>query len=272
ISVISRGKAFTPRTSQRKERLVDALPTQGSLFKFNVCLTPVEAKALEIRDDRRRVIALEQNQPHYRILVTDDRETNRKLLVRLLAPLGFELKEAQNGAEAVEIWENWHPHLIFMDLRMPVMDGYEANKQIKAKMKDEGTIIIAITASILEEERAAIAGSTFDDFTRKPFRAGTIFEKLSKHLGVRYIYEEKQPTAPKPAVSTLSEEEARTALATLPETWRNRLQEATNRLDDESILKLIEEIEPQHPQLAQTLTDLTKKLRFDAIFNLMPNS
>ncbi|MGK7927637.1 MAG: ATP-binding protein [Spirulina sp.] len=272
ITVISGGKAFTPGTTREGDRIVETLPTQGTLFKFSIDATPVEESAIESRDSDRRVIALEPDQPRYRILITDDRETNRKLLVKLLAPLGFELKEACNGAEAVEMCDSWQPHLIFMDLRMPVMDGYEANKQIKSTLKGQAPAIIAITASILEEERAAIANSHFDDFTRKPFRASTIFEKLAKHLGVRYIYEEKQPATPKPAVVTLSEEETRTALETLPETWRNRLQEAANRLDDESILRLVEEIEPQHPELAQTLADLTKKLRFDAIFNLLSNS
>jgi signal transduction histidine kinase/CheY-like chemotaxis protein len=272
IAVISRGKAFAPGKTQGRDLIVEALPTQGTLFKFSIRATPIEAKAIDRRDRDRRVIALAPEQPRYRLLITDDRETNRQLLLKLLAPLGFELKEAHNGAEALEICQSWQPHLIFMDLRMPVMDGYEANRQIKAMMKGQAPKIIAITASILEEERAAIAGSIFDDFTRKPFRATTIFDKLTKHLGVRYIYEAKQPTPSKPIATALSEEEAKLALETLPQTWRNQLQEAANHLDDEGILQLIAEIEPQHPQLARTLSDLTQKLRFDAIFNLIQNS
>ena len=84
---------------------------------------------------------------------------NRHLLLKLLHSFGFELKEASNGVEAIEVWENWHPHLIWMDMRMPVMNGYEATQQIKATTKGQATAIIALTASSLEEERAVILSS-----------------------------------------------------------------------------------------------------------------
>jgi DNA-binding LytR/AlgR family response regulator len=81
-------------------------------------------------------IGLEAGQPTYRILVVEDKWANRQLLVRLLAPLGFDVREATNGQEAIALWQNWHPHLIWMDMRMPVMDGYEATREIKARSGD----------------------------------------------------------------------------------------------------------------------------------------
>ncbi|MBP0020365.1 MAG: response regulator [Cyanobacteria bacterium SBLK] len=267
ITVISRGKAFTP-----PDRLAESLPVRGTIVRFSIDATPVQGADLDARDGDRHVIALEPGQPHYRILAADDRETNRKLLVKLLAPLGFEIQVARNGLEAVEIYEDWHPHLIFMDLQMPVMDGYEATQRIRAKIVEQAPAIIAITASILEEEQASLSQSSFDDFTRKPFHTTTIFDKLAKHLGVRYLYEEKQAITPKPIQSTLSEEEARKILKTVSRTWMSQMQDATNRLDEESIVQLIQKIEPQHPQLSKMLMSLSQTLRFDAILNLISDS
>ena len=119
---------------------------------------------------------LAPNQPRYRILIVDDKWTNRQLLIKLLNPLGFELKEAENGQQAIEVWEEWEPHLIWMDMRMPVMDGYTATQQIKAHLKGQATAIIALTASVLEEERAVVLSAGCDDFLRKPFKENDIFE------------------------------------------------------------------------------------------------
>lgn len=267
ITAICNGKAFTP-----PDRLIESLSIRGTIFQFSIDATTVQATDIETRDRDRHIITLEPGQPHYRILVADDRETNRKLLVKLLAPLGLEMKTARHGLEAVKICENWYPHLIFMDLRMPVMNGYEATQQIRAKIAGHAPAIIAITASILEEEQAALSESSFDDFARKPFRATTIFDKLAKHLGVRYLYKEKQPIIPKPAISNLSEEETRKILKTVSTMWISQMQDATNRLDEESLVRLIREIEPQQPQLARMLTGLIQKLRFDAILNLISNT
>jgi len=126
----------------------------------------------------------------YKILAVDDKPINCQLLVKLLTPLGFEVKEAANGQEAIAIWEAWEPHLIFMDMRMPVMDGYEATKYIKAQVKGSATAVVALTASVLEEEKVIVLSAGCDDFIRKPFKENMIFEALTKHLGVTYIYEQ----------------------------------------------------------------------------------
>jgi CheY-like chemotaxis protein len=95
----------------------------------------------------QQAIGLEPGQPTYRILVVEDKWANRQLMVRLLAPLGFEVKEATNGQEAIALWQDWHPHLIWMDMRMPVMDGYEATREIKARSGDRSPVILALTAN-----------------------------------------------------------------------------------------------------------------------------
>ncbi len=135
----------------------------------------------------RQVVALEPNQLPYRILIVDDIEDNRQLLVKLLEPLGFKLREACHGKEAIDIWKTWQPHLIWMDIRMPIMDGLQATQYIKTLSKKEKTVIIAIATSMIEEERAMALSVGCDGFLSKPFRAADIFELMHQHIGVRYI-------------------------------------------------------------------------------------
>ena len=173
--------------------IVESFVGKGTIFKFDISVGLVDATSIETKQSTRRVIALEPNQPRYRILIVDDKPINRQLLIKLLNPLGFELKQATNGKEATEIWDNWEPHLIWMDLRMPIMDGIEATKQIRSTTKGQATAVIAITASAFEEERAVALDAGCNDFLRKPFREDDIFSLMNKHIGVRYVYEE--PTA-----------------------------------------------------------------------------
>ena len=152
------------------EMTVSSKVGQGTIFQFSIEADLANREDVESKRPQRHVIALEPNQPTYKILVVDDKELNRQLLIKLLQPLGFALKSASNGEEAIAIWEEWNPHLIWMDLRMPVMDGYEATQRIKATTKGQATAIIAITASVLEEEKMVVLSAGCDDFIRKPFR------------------------------------------------------------------------------------------------------
>lgn len=110
----------------------------------------------------------------------------------MLAPFWFEIREAKNGREAIDIWQDWSPNLIWMDLRMPVMDGYKAVKAIREIEKEvpesPKTVIIALTAGTFQEERAVVLNAGCDDFLRKPFKESDIFDLMHKHIGVRFIY------------------------------------------------------------------------------------
>ena len=105
---------------------------KGSVFVIHLPLKEGEAQAVQAKDKPRHVLRLQPGQATCRVLIADDIEDNRQLLAQLLAPVGFEIRLATNGAEAVQEFEEWRPHLILMDFRMPVMDGHEAIRRIRA--------------------------------------------------------------------------------------------------------------------------------------------
>jgi CheY-like chemotaxis protein len=242
---------------------------KGTTFKFDIEVKLGQGTINNERIMHRKVLGLAPDQLIYKILAVDDKNINRQLLIKLLTPLGFEIKEASNGQEAINIWDEWEPHLIFMDMRMPVMDGYEATKYIKSTTKGNATAIIALTASVLEEEKAIVISAGCDDFLRKPFKENTIFEALTKHLGVKYIYEElatgdvileqSQFIPPLMDLSIMSDE------------WRSQLSEAALDGDSNRVTQLIKQIPNQESHLVKVLENLARQFQFDEIAELLSN-
>lgn len=280
---------------------------EGAIFKFDIKIDEPDSIEL-IAKPLRRVIGLEPEQEVYRLLVVDDSKENRLLLVKLLEPMGFEVREAENGVEGLTLWDSWQPHLIWMDTRMPIMDGLEATRQIRAKerQKDRGretqtkrwehgdreqvfssnqrlsvsvlsnfpptTRIIALTASIFEEKRGEILATGFDDFVRKPFTEEVIFEKLAEYLGVRYIYEDLAPSTQLSRkgdrIGEKSDSFFLSELAKMPRLWVKELYQAANVLNEDVVLDLIQEIFPENTSLAEALTDLFNEFRLDVIVHV----
>ena len=246
---------------------VNSILNQGTTFKVEIPIKLAEAVDIETQQPRQKIVGLEPGQPLYRILVVEDRWENRQLLIKLLAPLGFEVRSAENGLEGVALWKSWEPHLIWMDMRMPVMNGYEATKQIKSQLKGQATVIIALTASALEEERSIILSAGCDDFMRKPFQASVLFEKLAQHLGVRYVYEPISSNLP--PLKSNSEELTTDSLTVMSEQWLQELYQAALSAHAKLIFQLIKQIPEQNQALVSTLTDLVNNFQFDQIIDLI---
>jgi CheY-like chemotaxis protein len=236
---------------------------QGTTFRFDIQVGQVEAGAVPTTEPARRVIGLEPGQPVCRLLVVEDEVDNRKLLVKLLEPLGFDIREASNGREGIEVWEQWQPDLIWMDMRMPVMDGYEATRQIKTTPEGQSTIIVALTASAFEEDRAAVIAVGCDDFVRKPFREAEIFDVLARHLGVRYVYEE--PLADLAQAKVEHKPLIAADLAALPSALLADLRQAAKEINLEKANAIIARISQTNEPLAQALADLVENFRFDTL-------
>ena len=243
---------------------------KGTTFQFQIQAQLGEEFIVDQIDDqteKKRTLALAPDQPIYKILVVDDKPDNCQLLLKLLRPLGFEVQEASNGKEAIAIWERWEPHLIWMDMRMPVMDGYEATKYIKATTKGNATAVIALTASVLEEEKAIVLSIGCDDFLRKPFKEQVIFDTLAKHLGVKYIYE-KIPTYEHEIdifQETLISSEN---LKIMPDSWIMRLYESSLEADKNLVMQIIGEIPDQETFLVRSLTKFARNFQFEKLIDL----
>jgi signal transduction histidine kinase/DNA-binding response OmpR family regulator len=239
---------------------------KGTIFTFDIQANACGASRVKKQKLTPRVLAIEPNQQEYRILIADDRIENRKLLVKLLQPIGFQVKEAVNGQEAIELWESWHPHLIWMDMRMPIMNGYEAAQKIKSHLQGQATVILALTASVLEEEKAIVLSAGCDDFVRKPFQEKIIFEKISQYLGVRYIYEnlDEDNLLNSKKIKKLTSEN----LAVMPDKWLLNLSEAAALTNEQLIVQLIYQIPEEHRILAQSIQKQVDEFNFDQIMNL----
>ncbi|MBD1913260.1 DAHL domain-containing protein [Leptolyngbya sp. FACHB-8] len=239
----------------------------GSTFHFTIQAPIAERDGILIQSSQRQVIGLEPGQPTYRILIVEDKLENRQLLVELLRPIGFEVQEASNGQDAIEQWKAWSPHLICLDLRMPVLDGYQVAEQIRTQRQNNEapTIIIAITGSAFEEDRDQALAAGCDDFVRKPFRAEIIFEKIAQYLGVRYRYA-AEPGSLSLHTSVLTPEMIEVVhLNQMPPAWQTQLHQAAICVDAEVIRQLIEQIPESQADLAKALTHLVDQFQFEEI-------
>jgi PAS domain S-box-containing protein len=276
---------------------VQSIQGQGATFEFHI---PVFATVAEtqIRPISEPLIGSMAHPRSYRILVAEDHLTNRKLVVQLLTRQNFEVQEATNGEEALLIWEQWSPDLILMDMRMPILDGYEATQQIRQREKQRvaqepllseykkyapkhreyttvssPTVIIALTASVFEVERSKIVAAGCDDYIPKPFKANDLLATIASHLGIHYTH----PDITTRLLLTASEDvgKAKSAqlltaqdLESLPVLWRTELHRAALRLDSEQCLELIQSMLPEDMHLSAQLRELLNEFRFDILINL----
>jgi CheY-like chemotaxis protein len=244
------------------ELRVHSVPGQGSRFHFTLTLPEVDGGCLPADGPQARVRALLPGQTRWRILIAEDSAENRTLLHLLLEGLGFEVREAQDGAEAVDQVERWRPHLVWMDMRMPVVDGFEATRRIKALPEGESVVVIALTASAFEEDRDRVLAAGCDDFVRKPFKEHELFEVMAKYLGVRYLYEE-------PYAATGTAPDGKPDLAALPAELIARLRAAALELDMERCLELLREVEPLDGEAASRLRSVLQQFQFDEFLALL---
>jgi CheY-like chemotaxis protein len=240
---------------------------KGSTFRFEIDIKKGDEADLKTRISTQHVMGLQPGQKVPRVLVAEDMRDSRILLVKILKAAGFEVKEAVNGKEAVEMFNQWQPDFIWMDIRMPVMDGLEATQHIKQTKAGQSTIVAALTAHALAEEKEQILGAGCDDFVRKPFREQEIFEVMAKRLGLQYVYEE-EPIQPEAGVKT-AEQVKLQQLEALPDDLLRQLHDAVIELDKERILALSEQIKPINVNLARALDACVQKFALSPLLDLM---
>ena len=240
---------------------------KGSLFRVRLPAEIAEAAELKAPvDDKPRVIGLTPTQKTWRILVADDNRENLILLKSLLEGVGFFVLLAKNGKEAVAAFKKDSPDLIWMDMRMPVMDGYEAVRQIRMQSGGDKLPIIAITASAFSEQRPEILAAGCSDMVVKPFRAHEIFDVMGRFLDLEYIYEPERKAAPARIgeVGLTSD-----MLADLPPELLQELRKTSLSLDRQAISDVIDRIEPLAPDTAKGLRTLLDDFQMGRIGKLL---
>jgi methyl-accepting chemotaxis protein len=243
----------------------------GSTFCFEIAIKKSsESDVRQSTMQQRFVIGLEPSQDVPRVLVVEDKDESRTLLAKLLQTVGIEVQAAANGKEAVEIFEKWRPDFIWMDMRMPVMDGYEATRRIRAiELKSTTNVpIVALTAHALEEEQELIMASGCTNVVKKPFHAQEIFEMMEKHLGLTYVYE-KELVQKKEAIIEVQICPAR--LAALPAELRQQLYKAVVRLDTLRTQELINQISEHDTQSAAVFQSLADNMQYHVLLAYLEN-
>ena len=240
----------------------------GALFQFNIRVYVADAIS-NIKGNTPQVIALKPDQPEFRILIVDDIPESRQLLVQLLNAVGFRTQEAKDGQEAVAIWRAWQPHLIWMDLHMPILNGCAATTKIKAEEETPETVIIATTATAFVEEIGEIMDCGFDDFVRKPIQTAKVFEMLRTYLGVAYLYALEETAVPPHAALNEEDGQWKTAVATLPKSLQNNLQNAALQTNMLEVERLIAQTNQYHPHLAQHFQLLADEFEYGKILAIL---
>jgi CheY-like chemotaxis protein len=238
----------------------------GSTFGFDVSIARGESSAVARKTEFRHVLKLEPGQRAYRVLIADDVEDNRTLLRNLLQTVGFETREAADGEAAMDLYDEWRPDLILLDLRMPFVDGYEVIRRIRTRHDAPPVRIIVVTASAFQESRNAILAAGADDFIIKPYREARLLETIREFLGVKYLYAGEHATAPPPGSATRIE---RAALAALPRDLTDAMRRAAINADLDQLLELINRIEPRDPVLARALRQLLDRFDYKRLLHLL---
>ena len=242
---------------------------RGSVFLLEIPVERGEAGVAAKKSSSRRVIGLAARMRGPKILIVDDQIENRDWLAKLLASIGFSVQSADNGEAAIRNWEEWDPQLILMDVHMPVMDGLEAIRRIKADPRGKETVIVALTASAMDDDRETAYQSGANDFLSKPCRESELLKKIGGHLNLEYEFEEMNQDDEDRllvGVEPLNAER----LGLLPLELLNKLRNATLGGDKRSLDHLIHEIsEPEDVGITRVLQGLADNYDYDALTKLL---
>jgi PAS domain S-box-containing protein len=240
---------------------------KGSVFRFEIPAESANASEIEAGATiiKQQVVGLAADEPERRILVVEDVADNRLLLRSLLEAVDFKVREAVNGKEAIEQFTDWQPHLIWMDMRMPVMDGYEATRCIRELPGGNDVKILALTASVFKEQETIILAAGCDAVLHKPFNEAEIFTAMGEHLGLQFIYEEDSALINQPPLAKLALED----LQGLPDTWLDEFLKTTRLGDTEAMLSLTETLDTEHAETKAKLVHLIKEFQLEYLIKLL---
>jgi len=236
---------------------------KGSIFRFKLPVQEDSEENAAKKEAKQRVLCLKPGQNEIRILIADDRETNRQLLLQMLKVVGFATQYAVNGKEAVQMVQKWKPQVVLMDMAMPVMDGYEATRKIKASPNSRNTAIVAVTASAFEEDKKRILAAGADDYLSKPFKDAELFEIIGRLTGAEYLYEETSSLK----VSETADDKVLMCktVAALPPDLVNQMRAAVESADIDQLNDLVLQLAKGQPLLAKQIQEMAARYEYEAL-------
>ena len=245
---------------------VNSAPGKGSRFRVEITADAAESWEIDQTPDAARVPALAGGQPEYRILIVEDQPENQAVLKRMHERAGFRVRVADNGKQGIHEFGQWRPHFIWMDLRMPIMDGLEATRIIRASDGGTQVKIAAVTAAGYSGEPKTLQALGVDDYIRKPYRPADIFNCLARHLGVRYCLNDPAPTSHQVQMSDVLD------LSTLPVETRGALREALLTLDPARISTVVDRIHKEDQAVGETLSRYANRRAYTAILTALQST
>jgi signal transduction histidine kinase/CheY-like chemotaxis protein len=247
---------------------VQSKPDEGSIFSFSIQVKHATTDVDLISHGGpggKTVISLADGEPEWRILVVEDQLENQLLIQKILKQIGFQVKIAENGAKGIELFQTWQPHFIWMDRRMPVMDGLTATRKIRQLPGGDQVKIVALTASVFKDQRDEVMEAGSDDFVRKPYRPEELYDCMARHLPLHYRYAEDGELEDEGSkLLNLSKQD----MTQLSETLRDSLYGAAVIGDAQSITEIIQTLPEAQIALASGLRKLVDAYRFDLIMEL----
>lgn len=234
---------------------------QGARFTLTLPLrTPVTSSFALPAEPVKRAIQVRADQQVYRMLVADDQPAHALLLISLLRRLGFAVQSVTDGEAALAVWREWQPHMIWLDLRMPQMDGLTVARQIRAICATEPgllqPVIIALSAHVLGDTAASVLAAGCDEFLAKPFPEHEVVRLIEQHLRVQFEY-----------VSAVIREIPETAIHDqgYHPAWCQALRQAVQVAHFQRLQELVAMIEDQRPDDARQLRNWIEAFDYEAV-------
>ena len=250
---------------------VTSVPEQGSTFTLTLPVGLTTA-APTVREAEIKTYRLPAHLT-YRILVADDVAESRLLLRHWLEEAGFEVREANAGPAAIEVWQAWAPQLICLDMQMPELDGYAVARHIRQSTLGDDPVILAVTASVFEAQQGDCLAAGCNAVLPKPLTRELLLACIGEHLGLADAGATwpEWPSFPGVSPGTVGQLPSRLTpadMAVLDSAWLAQVHRAAQAVDDRQIRQLMRQLPPVHRPLGQRLTQLLDEFRFDIIIQL----
>jgi PAS domain S-box-containing protein len=246
---------------------VESEPGVGSIFRFFATLQRSDDRVTIAESIERRILRIAGDTSPL-AMVVDDKPANRGLLSLVLRRVGFKVQEYENGKDAVEAFMALRPDVILMDMRMPVLDGYEATKRIKQLEGGKDTPIIGVTASVFQEDRVQVESAGADGFIRKPFREHEILEAVRELLRLEYVYEDP-PHFHAEGLPHDDGKKLEDLPAVLSQNIIEGLRVAALNCQTSRLHELLREVGEDQPDVAARLANIVDAFDFDRLLRLL---